>query len=62
MTASALRNRGVSNDQRVGQVYYAHQQDILEDVGVDSDSAIELVFSEGDDGGEDMGREDGGRH
>ena len=55
VTASARRSRVVSNDHRVSHVNYDHQQDVLEDVSVEADSAVELVFSDEDDGGEGIG-------
>ena len=61
VTASARRNRVLSNDHRVSHVNYDHKQDVLEDVDVEDDSAVELVFTDEDDGGEDMGGMDSSR-
>ena len=61
VTASARRNRVVLNDLRVSHVNYDHQQNVLEDVDVEADSVVELVFSDEDDGGEDMGGMDSSR-
>lgn len=55
VTASARKKPVVSNDQRVGHVNDDHQQDVLEDVCAEADSVVEFVFSDEDDGGEDMG-------
>ena len=61
VTASARRNRVMSNDLPVSHVNYNYQQDVLEDVTVEANSVVELIFSDEDDGGEDMGGMDSSR-